>query len=74
MADGIYGPSNPRYPDVHVPLVGHDGNAFSIIGRVRKALLKHGADKETVEQYIAEATSGDYDNLLYVTMCWVDTL
>jgi len=26
----------------------------------------------TVEEYFAEATSGDYDHLLQATMCWVD--
>jgi len=23
---------NPRYPDIHVELIGHDGNAYSIMG------------------------------------------
>ena len=28
-----------RYPDFTVRLVGEDGNAFAILGRVRRALL-----------------------------------
>ena len=30
----------PRYPDIHVQLSGHDGNAFMVMGLVRRALLK----------------------------------
>ncbi len=52
-------------------MAGEDGNAFAIIGRVSKALRKAGADKEYIDQYHAEAMSGDYDNLLCVTMKYV---
>ena len=55
-----------------VKLAGHDGNAFSIMGRVRSALLKAGADREYIDQYFGEATSGDYNNLLVVSMKYVD--
>ena len=57
-----------------VVLVGEDGNAFSILGRVSKALYNAGADEEYIDQYRTEATSGDYDNLLVVTMKYVDVL
>ena len=55
-----------------VKLTGHDGNAFSIMGRVKRALLNAGADKEYTDQYIGEATSGDYNHLLSVSMEYVD--
>jgi len=55
-----------------VKLVGEDGNAYSIMGRVSVALKKAGADKEYIEKYHTEARSGDYDNLLRVTMEYVD--
>jgi len=55
-----------------VKLIDTDGNAFVIIGRVRSALLKAGADKEYVDQYLKEAMFGDYDNLICVTMDYVD--
>ncbi len=55
-----------------VKLIDTDGNAFAIMGRVRSALLKAGADKEYVDQYLKEAMFGDYDNLLCVTMDYVD--
>ena len=51
-----------------VKLTGEDGNAFAIMGKVSKALRKAGADKEYVEKYLDEATSGDYDHLLGVSM------
>ena len=55
-----------------VALVGEDGNAFAIMGRVSKALRRAGADNEYIDKYREEATSGDYDNLLCVTMNYVD--
>jgi hypothetical protein len=55
-----------------VRLVGQDGNAFSIMGRVKQALKRAGADKEYIDQYLSEATSGDYDHLLVVSMGYVD--
>ena len=55
-----------------VKLIGRDGNAFSIMGRVKKALMRTGADKEYIDQYLSEATSGDYDHLLFVSMKYVD--
>ncbi len=57
---------------VRVPLVGEDGNAFSIIGRVVRAMRNAGVDNEIVARYRDEVTSGDYNNLLSVTMCYVD--
>jgi hypothetical protein len=55
-----------------VKLVGEDGNAFSIMGRVKKALRRSGADREYVDKYLNEATAGDYDHLLVVSMEYVD--
>tara|TARA_B100001123_G_scaffold235179_3_gene263779 strand:- start:754 stop:963 length:210 start_codon:yes stop_codon:yes gene_type:complete len=54
-----------------VRLVGEDGNAFAIMGRVTKALRRAGFDNEVVKAYQKEATSGDYDNLLRVTLGYV---
>ena len=55
-----------------VQLAGMDGNAFMIMGKVANALRGAGYSKEETDQYYHEATSGDYDNLLQVTMNWVD--
>jgi hypothetical protein len=54
-----------------VKLIGRDGNAFFILGTVRKALLKEGMEEEAKE-FMEKATSGDYDNLLRVVMDYVD--
>jgi len=55
-----------------VKLVGEDGNAFSVMGHVKKAMKHAGADKEYIDRYLSEATSGDYDHLLVVSMKYVD--
>ena len=54
-----------------VKLIDTNGNAFAIMGRVKKALLKAGADDEYIKKYLNEAMSGDYNNLLCVTMNYV---
>lgn len=48
-----------------------DGNAFSIMGAVKKALKRNG-QADQVEEYLTKAMSGDYDNLLRVSMEYVD--
>jgi hypothetical protein len=59
-------------PDVQ--LIGEDGNAFAIIGRVSKALYNEGADKEYINKYRMEAMAGNYDELLVTTMKYVNVL
>jgi hypothetical protein len=64
-------------PKVIVPLVGEDGNAFSIMGRVIKAMQRQlrlpPQELEALEkEYRERATSGNYDNLLRVTVEYVD--
>ena len=61
----------PKYPDVHVGLIGLDGNAFAILGRVRGAMIRADISKEERDAFHAEATSGDYDHLLRTVMRWV---
>jgi hypothetical protein len=69
--------------DVYVPLVGQDGNAFAIMGRVTDALARYLRKESeltateiqrTLDEYRREATSGDYDHLLQTTMRWVRTV
>lgn len=61
-----------KYPEIEVQLTGNDGNAFSIMGAVSKALRRGGASKEEIELYMTESMSGDYNNLLRVAMRWVN--
>ena len=53
---------------VRVKLVGEDGNAFAILGRVQKAMRRAGVDKVAIAAYMNEAMSGDYNHLLATTM------
>ena len=55
-----------------VKLIGHNGNAFSIMGRVKKALMQAGADNEYIDKYLKEATVADYSYLLTVSMEYVN--
>ncbi len=45
-------------------LVGEDGNAYAILGRAHRAARKAGMSEEEWKAIQAEATSGNYDNLL----------
>ena len=62
----------PLYPDIQVNLVGEDGNAFAIIGRVRQALRREGVAEKKVEAFAEEVMSGDYDNVRRTVMSWVE--
>ena len=55
-----------------VRLIGEDGNAFAILGKVTKAMKRAGYSQDEVKEYQAKAMSGDYDHLLAVTMEYVD--
>jgi hypothetical protein len=60
------------YPEVKaVRLVGEDGNAFAIMARVTNAMRKAKLDQKVIDDYVQEAMSGDYNNLLYTTMTYV---
>lgn len=65
--------SDVKYPHVTVQLSGEDGNAFFILGRVRKAMRQEGVSDEEIFAYTEEAMSGDYDHLLQTTMRTVET-
>ena len=62
----------PRYPHVDVQLSGEDGNAFVIIGRVRRALRRADVSQAEIDEFTEEAKSGDYDHVLQTCMRWVD--
>jgi hypothetical protein len=60
--------------DINVSLTGIDGNAFSIMGAVTKAMQRAGVSREEQDQYFKEATAGDYNQLLVTTMKWVEVV
>jgi len=63
-----------KYPHIEVQLTGTDGNAFAIMGKVRRSLQREGVPKEEIDEFLEEAMSKDYDNLLVTCMNWVDVL
>ena len=61
-----------KYPNVHVKLVGEDGNAFFILARCQAAAKDAGLPQSEIDEFMREAKSGDYDNLLCTVMDWFD--
>lgn len=62
-----------KHPEVSVQLLGIDGNAFNVLGVVSKAMRRAGVAKPEIDEFMKEATSGDYDHLLQTVMKWVTT-
>lgn len=57
-----------KYPNVTVRLIGEDGNAFAILGAVKRQLRRAKISQKEIDAYVSDATSGDYNHLLRVTM------
>ena len=62
--------NEPRY-DIVVKLTSRDGNAFAVLGEVRKQLKKAGAGPAMIQEFLKEATAGNYDELIQTCMRWV---
>lgn len=71
MAREFVGIDSPKYPEIEVQLVGEDGNAVAIMGRVSNAMRKAGVSQEEINAYLDESMAGDYDNLLRTAVKWV---
>jgi cobalamin biosynthesis protein CbiG len=63
---------NVKFPEVSVTLVGTDGSSLAVVGAVIRALRRAGIKPRAIDDYQAEALSGDYNHLLQVTMATVD--
>lgn len=59
-------------PRVTVKLLGTDGNVFSILGNVTKAMKDAGWEKDEISEYREKAISGDYNHVLSITMEYCD--
>ncbi len=64
----------PKYPHITVALTGHDGNAFVILSRCRKAAREAGLSDGEIATFVAEAMSKDYDHLLQTAMRWFEVI
>jgi hypothetical protein len=56
-----------KFPNIEVQLTGSDGNAFAIIGKVKRAL-----PSDVQAEFMAETMSGDYNNVIATAMRWVN--
>jgi hypothetical protein len=63
-----------KFPHITVRLDDRDGDAYAVLGRVMKALRIGGVSIADVDQYLFEATNGDYAHLLRTTMQWVSVI
>ena len=62
----------PRYPNIEVQLTGRDGNAMAIISMVSGTLRRNGVEQARIVEFINEAMSGDYTNVLATVGRWVE--
>jgi len=53
-------------------LIGIDGNAFAIISYVANAMKQCGYSRDAITVYKSEALSGDYNNLLSISIKMID--
>lgn len=62
------------YPEIEVQLVGENGNAWSILSRVQRAMKREGVHPDELDLFMEEAMSGDYNYLLQTCEQWVTCL
>lgn len=55
-------------------LVGVDGNAFTVMGYVVRAMKREGKTREQIEAYRKDAMSSDYYHLLAVSTVTFENL
>lgn len=58
--------------NITVKLIGKNGNAFNLLGIVRRAMRRTGYNEAFVKQFTDEATSGDYHHLLMTILKYVE--
>lgn len=61
-----------KFPEIVVRLTEVNGNSFCIMGAVTQAMRLADVSKADIDAYRAEAIAGNYDNLLQVTMRYVN--
>lgn len=61
-----------KHPEVTVDFSNIDGNAFMLLGTVRKAMRRAKVTDDEIAKFTTEAQSDDYDHLLQTCMTWVN--
>lgn len=62
--------TTPIYPEIHLPMIDENGNAFAILNRAMRLMREHEIDKSEIDQFQAEATADGCDHLLQTCMRW----
>ena len=55
-------------------LIGLNGNAFTILSYVRKAMKRSGYSKTKINEYLESAKSGDYNHLLRLSQNMIERI
>ncbi len=64
---------NREFTGVTVKLIGTDGNIFSILAKVRRAMRSAGIEQARIERFTAEVqSSSSYDEALQVVLKYVE--
>ena len=53
-------------------LAGVDGNAFAVMGYTEQAMRDSGFSEQEIDEYLKDATSGDYKHLLAVSSVMIN--
>lgn len=59
-------------PRPTVVLSGTDGNVYAILGKTMRSLRRAGWTQGQLDEFKAEATGGDYDNVLQTCMKYAE--
>jgi hypothetical protein len=60
-----------KFKHVVVPLRGVNGNTLVIVGTVKKALQRAGANSTELALFVGDALSGDYEHMWKTVLEWV---
>lgn len=63
----------PKYPDIHAPHTGENGNIFNLLAIVTRAMDRAGVSTAELRDALTDAvlSSDGYDEALAVLMSWV---
>ncbi len=64
---------NRKQTGIKVPLIGTDGNIFSILAKVRNHMRKGGIEQARIERFTEEVEASEsYDEALQIVMEYVE--
>lgn len=63
-----------KYPDITIILFDEWENSFLIMGKVIQEMKNAKFSQDQFDEYLEDATSGDYDNMLAITKSYVNVI